>query len=275
MDLTNNIEFINLGSGREGIMKKTAVIIALALVSSGLVFTQSIRVTQPARGQQFRTGQAMSIHWTASGISGHLAMALVKTDQTKRYMINLRIPQNRKTVSYRIPASVVPGNYYVVVGCGKTAGMSAVFTIQKPSQQALNRTSMRTKAAPIKPKPDLVITRVDVSDRTPPYNEIRSRDELHFLVTVKNIGNKASVNDFYIGFSHWGCNTGTWKWQRMHLGVLDPGKTVEMIIEVRGHDLPNGWKENPNLCVKVDARNQIQESRESNNVKSLRVTVVD
>jgi hypothetical protein len=251
------------------------LLVCFYLLLAGLVYGQSIKVTQPQRGQNFRTGQDMSIRWTASGVAGHLAAALVKTDQSKRYVVDLRVPRNRQTISYRIPAGVVPGNYYVVVGCGQTAGMSGIFAIQKPSKQALNRTSMRAKAAPIKPRADLVIARIEVSDRTPPYNEIRSRDELHFLVTVKNIGNKASVNDFYIGFSHWGCNTSTWKWQRMHLGTLNPGKTVQMIIEVRGHDLANGWKQNPNLCVKVDVRNQVQESKESNNIKSLRVSVVD
>jgi hypothetical protein len=256
-------------------MKKAFLLIGLFFVSAGLMSGQSIRVIRPTNGQQFRTGQTLNIQWTASGISGHLAMAMVKTDQSKRYIVNLRIPTNRNSLSYRVPATVIPGNYYIVVGCAKTAGMSRVFAVQKPSKQSLNRTTMRAKAAPVKSKPDLVIDRVEVSDRTPPYNEIRSRDELHFLVTVKNIGNKASVNDFYVGFSHWGCNTGTWKWQRMHLGALDPGKSVQMIIEVRGHDLPNGWKQNPDLCVKVDVRKQIQESRESNNIKSLRVSVAD
>jgi hypothetical protein len=271
--LTNEPGVTTIKAGREDIMKRW--FICLFLLSAGLLFNQSIRVTRPLPDQQFRTGQTMGIDWTASGISGHLAVVLVKTDQSKRYVISLRVQGNQNTVSYRIPATVIPGNYYVVVGCLKTAGMSSVFSIQKPSRQALNRTSIRAKAAPAESKPDLIIDRVDVSDRTPPYGEIRSRDELHFLVTVKNIGNQASEGEFYVGFSHWGCNTDTWKWQQVHLDPLNPGTTALKIIQVRGHDLPNGWKVNPDLCVKVDARNQIPESKESNNVKSIRVTVVD
>jgi len=245
------------------------------MLSAGLIFSQSIRVTQPARGQQFNTGQSISISWTASGITGHLAVALVKTDQTARYLVNQRIPLNRQTISYRIPATVVPGNYYIVVGCPQTVGMSPVFAIKKPSRQALDRTGFRAKAAPVQAKPDLIIDRLEVSDRTPPYDEKRSRDELHFLVTVKNIGNKASASEFYVGFSHWGCDTNTWKWQEIQIDPLDQGATKLIIIEVRGHDLPNGWKENPNLCIKVDARNQIQESLESNNTKRIGISVVD
>jgi len=256
-------------------MGKKFYVICLSVLSAGLLFSQSIKVTQPASGQNFRTGQAMTIQWTSSGISGHLGITLVKTDQSKRYVINLRVPQNKRTISYRIPAAVVPGSYYIVVGSSKTADISSIFTIQKPSRQTLNRTTLRAQAAPVKPKPDLIIERIEVSDRTPPYNEKRSRDELHFLVTVKNIGIQSCVNEFYVGFSHWGCNTDTWKWQEVHLDPLDRGATALKIIKVRGHSLPNGWKENPNLCIKVDVRNQVQESRESNNVKSLRITVVD
>ena len=256
-------------------MGKMSYGILLLLVSVSLLFTQTIKVTQPAKGKVYQHGQMINIEWTSSGISGNVGIALVKTDQRKRYLINLRVPHGKRPFSYKIPASVIPGNYYIVVGNSKIAAISSGFAIQKPSQQTLNRTRLRTKAAPIKPKPDLIIEKIEVSDRTPPYNKIRSRDELHFLVTVKNIGTQSCVNEFYVGFSHWGCDTNTWKWQEVQLDPLDRGATTLKIIQVRAHSLPNGWKENPNLCIKVDVRNQVGESREYNNIKSLKIIVED
>lgn len=255
-------------------MKRTSFLIYFLILLVCGTLAQTIRITQPDDRATFQPGQAIPIQWQSSGISSYFTLALVSTDQQVRIIINKRVPVTTNKISYTIPSSIAPGRYYVVVGSSQTAVMSACFSIQKSQSQVFNRATIKRQAAPVQPKPDLIVDYVEVSDRSQPYNEIHNRDEIHFLVTVKNIGNASSTEDFYVGFSHWGCNTETWKWQEINMGALDPGKTVLKIIEVRGHDLPNGWGANPDLCVKVDVRNQVTEIRESNNTKSIRLNVV-
>lgn len=243
--------------------------IVLCLVSA--LLSQSIQVTQPAPGKVYLPGEEIRIQWRAMGISGQFGIALVRTDQQKRYTIGLNIARGHQTFSYKIPNNIEIGKYYIVVGSAETAAMSAIFTIQKGRSQSF----LRAKAVPPPPRPDLIIEHVEISDRNDPTDKILSRDELHFLVTVKNIGNKYSESEFYVGFSHWGCDTQRWEWQEVMLDSLDVGKTTLIILEVRGHDLPNGWKENPRVCIKVDARNQVLESNEGNNTNSLDLHVYD
>ncbi len=253
-------------------MRKELLGIILFLVSVGFICSQTIKVTQPNEGSVFQQGQEMRITWTSSGITGNVGIALVKTDQAERHVINLKVPCRNHFISYKIPASIAPGNYYIAIGNPETASASACFEIRKPAFQGL-RTTLKAKAVPPKPKPDLIIESIEISDRTSPYDKILNRDELHFIVTVKNIGTQACLDDFYLGLSTWGCNTDTWKWQEIYIGTLDSGAKVQTIIRVRGNSHISGWDDNANVCIKVDVRNQVAESSENNNTRGVHINV--
>jgi hypothetical protein len=58
-------------------MKKTLLFAALALLATGLAFTQTITVTQPAGGS-FAMDAACPVHWTVSGAVGNVKIQLIR-----------------------------------------------------------------------------------------------------------------------------------------------------------------------------------------------------
>ena len=255
-------------------MKRLIGGILFTLLLSGPAFSQNIKVTRPARGELFQPGKVITITWAGSGLSGHLGVALVKTDQSRRYLVSRRLSQGKRQMSYRIPNNTVAGTYYIAIGDSKTVAVSDCFVIRKTVQSNVTKSRVKARAGRVKPMPDLIIKSVEISDRTSPYNKIYSGDELHFLITVKNIGNKTCMNEFSVGLSTEGCNTDNWGWQRIQMDGLNKGATVLKIIEVKGNSHIPGWRNTRNVCIKVDVRKQVDESKEYNNAKTLTIPVV-
>ncbi|MCK4763241.1 MAG: hypothetical protein KAW12_13675 [Candidatus Aminicenantes bacterium] len=110
-------------------MKKIVFFTICFLVSMGLLFSQSITVSSPINGQTYNTGDSIKITWTTVGISGNVAINLVKSDKSANYPIQSAVPYNSSPVLYTAPATVPAGDYFVRVKQSGVYGKSGVFTI--------------------------------------------------------------------------------------------------------------------------------------------------
>ncbi|MCP5047036.1 MAG: hypothetical protein GY940_07675 [bacterium] len=88
-----------------------------------------IRVTSPAGGETFNTGEAISIAWATVRISGEVKITLINSGDSTEYEIEAARSYDGSPLSYTIPGSVTPGTYYIKVEQGSVSGKSGNFII--------------------------------------------------------------------------------------------------------------------------------------------------
>ena len=114
-------------------MKKYLLYSALFFFLTGVIFTQTITVTNPSQGAVWNKGTKYNITWTTTGnVYQSVKIRLFNSSATvKELDIDDSIPTTDGSVEWTIPGTVNPGSYVVIVRTSNnsTTGISKVFTI--------------------------------------------------------------------------------------------------------------------------------------------------
>jgi hypothetical protein len=112
-------------------MKKTLLFASLAILATGLAFTQTITVTQPAGGS-FAMGAACPVHWTTTGAVGNVKIQLIRPGGGLVDPLANRLDPGSSPYPWVVASPAVVGESYrirVITTDGTTQGESEVFTV--------------------------------------------------------------------------------------------------------------------------------------------------
>ncbi len=96
-------------------MKKILLFIFTVLVLSGMIAAQSITVTSPNGGENWKLGSTHNVTWTSSGISGKVGVKLFKNGNSLGY-IAMNIPVSSGRFSWKISKSGLIGGGVILSG---------------------------------------------------------------------------------------------------------------------------------------------------------------
>ena len=117
-------------------MKKKVVFLffIFMLIGLGLVYSQTITVTNPAAGIVWCKGQSYNITWTKTGTMPNFVKIWLRNPASTQTILEISAKtDNDGSFSWPVPGTIANGNYRirVVTGGGTIWGDSPVFTIKK------------------------------------------------------------------------------------------------------------------------------------------------
>ena len=96
-------------------MKRTLILVVLAVFFTGAVHSATVNIDKPIAGKHFLTGSKITITWSVSGsISGNFKILLRRAnDPSFKVVIKENHPPAVQNVQYTIPHSTSKGSYFI------------------------------------------------------------------------------------------------------------------------------------------------------------------
>jgi hypothetical protein len=121
-------------------MKKKVVFLFFILIGLGLVYSQTITVTNPTAGKVWCKGQPYTITWTRTGTMPNLVKIWLRNPASTQTILEISAQtENDGSFSWPVPGTIANGNYRirVVTGAGAIWGDSGIFEITNCAQGSI------------------------------------------------------------------------------------------------------------------------------------------